>query len=423
MGLAILAIVLFVIFAPKGASDSLLGYWEAEEIDFGNGRFVDEYLGHDVSGTMGLEISSDGSMSLGSAYNTKIIEGRWERTSSGISATLNGETVYVALSGDDLVLLDGDMAIIFSRSQRDINNPTVPFGSLSGSEEAPLLPDGEHSHEGESANTAVAGSGDVANGMFHVSVVGAEKITDVNDRQGIRIYYEFTNNFDYSVSAWNVLNFEAVQDGKALRSTYTWDDSEAEYYNHDRAIRPGVTILCFAEYSANLSGGSIDFSVFGWDEGKNGGTVTATYSPDALPGRPAAYVIKPIEDPQWTLSLPESGTLDEQFSVSVGDADLITDAYGDSAIRVFYTFKNGSSAPICLTRALYCHSYQDGIELDETYALDETETDAQAYQDIAPGETAACSVVFKLRNSTSPVEAEIEAAQTYDAVGQTYSIA
>ena len=45
------------------------------------------------------------------------------------------------------------------------------------------------------------------------------------------------------------------------------------------------------------------------------------------------------------------------------------------------------------------------------------------YSEIKPGESASCSMVFKLRSMTAPVEAEVEASTTYDAVGQTFPIA
>lgn len=424
--LAVVAVIAAVfafnyILGHKSTGAGFPGYWESEEIDFGNGSFIDEYFGRSVEGLMGLQINSDGSMYLGSAFYPDIISGSWTKSGSGISATLNGQAVYITFTGDNLLLNDGEIAVLFERSDGDINNPSTPFGSYPGGGQL-KVPGSEENSAEENAGASVAGSGDVAGGMFHVSVVGAEPVKDTSGKPVVRVYYEFKNNFDFPVSAWDILDFEAYQDGSALPSANSWDDSVAEYYNSNLNIRPGVSILCFFEYSYNPDGGSIDFSVYGWDDGKSGGVVTATYVPGSFPGRPAPYVIKPISDPQWSLALPDSGTLDEYYLVAVKDAELTTDAYGDAAIRVFYEFTNNSNAAASLAGTLNCFTYQDGVQLGESYSIEDNSTDSLAYTEIQPGQTTSCSMLFKLRSSTSPVEAEVESSLTYAALGQTYSI-
>lgn len=419
----IVAVLVFVlVLNSRGNSfDNYFGYWESDEIDFGNGSFVDEYLGHSIDGIMGLQINSDGTIYLGSAFNSDIIDGSWEKSSNGISVVLNGQPVYVSFSDDELLLLDGKMAIKFEKSDKDINNPSIPFGSYSGSGSLPL-PEGEEGSSADNGSTMVAGSGDVADGVFHVAIVGAEQAANIEGKPVIRVYYEFTNNFDYSISAWDALDFEAAQDGNALESSNSWDDSISEYNNSSLNIRPGVTILCFFECLYNPDGGNIDFSIFGWDDGKSGGVVTATYIPGSFPGRPSPYVIKPVADPKWTYDLPDSALLDEVYQVSVENAELAEDVDGDAAIRVFYKFTNNSDAPVSMRNTLYCYAYQDGIQLDETYSIGSITTDNRAYEEIQPGAVIECSLLFKLRSTSSPVEAEVESAYTHDAAGQTYKI-
>lgn len=420
LGAAVLLLVLLAIFLPGRGSNSYIpvqspvGYWEAEEIDFGNGVFVDEYLGREIEGTMGLQINEDGTIYLGSAYYRDISSGTWSESSEGIVATLNGATVNIAISDDNLVMKDGRLTIIFERYNGSIDNPSIPFGRFSNKDGTPAV-------SGGNPGASIAGSGNVADGSFHIAIVGAEKITDLNDKPGIRIYYEFTNNSEFSLCAGDVLDFELRQDGSSLSPTYTWDESVSEYYNEALNIRPGISILCIREYNVDKPG-NVDFTVFGWSSGKAGGSVTASYSLDALPGRPAPYVIEPISDPKWTLGVPTSGTLDGEFDVSVGGADLIRDSAGDPAIRIYYSFTNNSDSAASLAGTLFCNTYQDGVELAESFLIDELDSDTKSYQSINPGKSINCSLVFKLRNESSPVEAEVEAYETYDAVGQTYYI-
>ena len=404
-------------------SDDYLGYWESEALDLGSGSFADEYYGNEVAAMMGLQINSDGSMYLGSIFSPDIIDGRWTQSASGISATLNGQPVYISYSDDALILQDGRTAILFERATGDINSPSIPFGSFAGSGTAPELPSVQETPAPGNSPSAISGSGDVAKGQYHISVVGAEKSHDLDDKPVIRFYYEFTNCSEHSEYAWNALDFEVTQDGKALEATYTWDENVPEYYNNVLSVRPGVTILCISEYNMDPDGGRIDYTVFGWDEGKSTGSVTASFLPDSLPGRPALYEIKPVESPAWTLSIPAEGILDELYYVEVKNAALVTDNEGNAAIRVFYSFKNSSNTSASMTGSLFCMSYQDGVQLDETNASDSPETDNLAYQEIKPGETVNCSLVFRLRSKTAPVEAEVEAGATYNAVGQTFPIA
>ncbi|NLV86427.1 MAG: DUF5067 domain-containing protein, partial [Clostridiales bacterium] len=127
-------------------------------------------------------------------------------------------------------------------------------------------------------------------------------------------------------------------------------------------------------------------------------------------------------DPVWALSISSEGLLDGMYYVSVLNAELLDDADGNPAIRVYYDFKNNSEDTISFHSALYIRSYQDGISLSQSYLTNASETDENIYAEIASGETIRASAVFKLRNETSAVEANVEAYTSYAAVGQTYNI-
>ena len=128
----------------------------------------------------------------------------------------------------------------------------------------------------------------------------------------------------------------------------------------------------------------------------------------------------PVYEPDWITYLESQGSL-EDYYVSIYDAELITDSYGDEAIRVYYAFSNHSAMYMSLDMALFSLAYQDGIELLPAYT-EVTESDEAFYREIAPGDSATVSRVFLLRNPRSPVEAEVQSYYKYSALGDVYYI-
>ena len=54
-----------------------------------------------------------------------------------------------------------------------------------------------------------------------MTVVGAEQFVTYDDEPGIRIYYDFTNNSEYTTSSWMELDFDTEQDGVEAEYTGT----------------------------------------------------------------------------------------------------------------------------------------------------------------------------------------------------------
>lgn len=389
-------------------SDPYVGYWESVSVDTGDG-ITDDYYGTSIVGALCVQINSDNSVYLASSTNAEIVDGTWDENDKGITITTYDDTYDFVLKNKQLILQKDGEAFYFEKAEGDINNPTIPRGY--------------DSEGGTELSSGVAGSGYVDNGDSYISIIGAEDITDVDGDDAIRVYYEYTNYYedDYSSSAYNALAYDVAQDGNQLQETYAAYESSvannASYY-----IRQGLTIQCFVEFKYNRNGGSVDINIYGYYEGEDGGMVTATYTPGSLPGAPDPYVITPVSDPQWTMDLPAEGDLDN-FYVAVNDAELITDANGDKAIRIYYEFTNNSDYTTSIGDELYILTYQDGISLDYTNAAQDSETDMNYYTEVAPGSSITVTCIFVLRNQTSPVEAEVEAYSAHAAVGQTYDIA
>lgn len=409
----VLIIAAILIFKPFGGSP-YVGYWESVAVDIGDGVISEDYYGTSIVGAIDMQINSDGSAYLGSAYETEIKEGNWEETDDGILISTETKSHSFDYKNDQLIMENDGEYYYFEKADGDINNPTIPHGSLAGVETT-----------GDDSTTSgnVSGSGYIGDSAFYISVIGSEDFTDIDGDPAIRIYYEFTNYDEstFSMSAMDVVGYTATQDGSQLTETYTADDSSNASNVYYR-IRQGLTMQCCAEFKYNPNGGSVDFDIYDSYYGESSGVVTASYVPGSLPGAPAPYVITPILDPQWTISLPSEGTLDSYY-VAVTGSEWVTDEYGYQAIRIYYEFTNNSSNNISMNDALWVDSYQDGISLDYTYAAEESQSDADFYTEIAPGQTIQTSCLFLIRNTTSPLEAEVEADTEFAAVGQLFDVA
>lgn len=413
--LALLIIVAALIISLKGRNSKYIGYWESSDLNFADGLLPDIYGGNSRN-LISIQIEKGHDIYLVSAFEDGIISGSWEKTRTGIEAEINDDDLdFMYNKKDDtlILIIDDGLSIIFERVEGSIYDNDNEPSSIAND----FYSD---STEG-SMTTEISGSGSIGNDSYYISVIGAEQFLDVDERAAMRVYFEFTNNSDHNACARSALEYYARQGGKELEETYTWDDA-CVYGNSDRYIRPGVKIQCCYEFKYDPKGGSVDFTLFDYNLGTDGGSVTATYTPSELPGAPASPVIKKFNDPKWTSSLPSEGCLDEVYYVAVMDAELVYDYHDNLAIRVYYEFSNNSSYETSLNDALYSCAYQDGISLDWTYTTVCTETDDNCYDKVNPGETIHASSVFLLNNDSSPVEAEIESQDSYDAVGQTYKI-
>ena len=260
--------------------------------------------------------------------------------------------------------------------------------------------------EPEAAAPAAAGDFEPVEGTvngYPVAILGAEAVTDTDDEPAIRVYYSFTNNSDELASASWALYNDAYERGYELDTTYVWsEDNVEEYGNYGRDIYPGVTILCERIYSCNPDDDIITFSLHNYDESD---VVSYDFSYSDLPGRPEPIELTDVEEPVVTVGLDSEGSLDDdQFYVAITGYELTEDYYSNPAIRVFYDFTNNSNEATSFWLESYWYTYQDGGELDTTWAYDETETDENADIDIEPGESISCSKLFALYNETDMVE-------------------
>lgn len=259
--------------------------------------------------------------------------------------------------------------------------------------------------ENTSADSASFTSGTI--GEYEVAIVGAELITDMDGEEGIRFYYDFTNNSDDAVYPAEDLYFVVEQNGYEMVTTYcSYEDDAPEYGNDYLYIRPGMTIRCCAEYSCKVNSDPVTFTISDWwDEEVS---ISAVFDMENLPGRPSDDLVMPVlSDPDWTKALPTEGTFDDDYYVSIESAEVVTAwEEGAEVLRVYFDFTNNSDEDNSMWWATNVRAFQDGVELYSDWPEVDVEEDENWDLDIPSGESITCSQCFLLV-SDSPVEIEV----------------
>ncbi|MBR5515439.1 MAG: DUF5067 domain-containing protein [Clostridia bacterium] len=240
---------------------------------------------------------------------------------------------------------------------------------------------------------------------FNITVVGAEAFKDHDDKDALRVYYDFTNNSDEPACAGSEVEFLISQDGYSSESTYaSAADDVDEYGNASLYILPGVTIRCIEEVVFKADGGSVEVKVTNLWEDED--VLTVELDSQNLPAPADKFEITPITDPTWAKDFPIEGNLGEDGYVKVLENEFTENYDGDKLLRVFFEFTNTTEEPTNFFVESYLYAYQDGVQLEVGYAEEETAEDDAFDTDIEPDATVKASRCFKLR-SESPVEIEV----------------
>ncbi len=273
---------------------------------------------------------------------------------------------------------------------------------------------------GSKVDVPVAGA-DLVSGYvddYFIAIVGAETVMDDDDKESIRIYYDFTNESDESTSVSMALSTRLEQDGIENDTAYIYDDAVPESDNKYLDIRPGCTIRVAEEFVLTTTGNDVTFTIYDWlDDDEE---LTATFTPGSLPGAPSTdFEITPVADPNWLAGLSDKGDVDDYY-VAIGDAELTEDWDGEQAVRIYFDFTNNSGED-AYPGTLEYKAFQDGVELETAYVYDDdVESDDVLYDDIKDGATVKCSEVFLLR-SKSNIEFEVSDYGD-DAIGAEYEL-
>lgn len=259
-------------------------------------------------------------------------------------------------------------------------------------------------------------------GGYEVTVVGAELFTDTEDKDGIRVYWDFTNTSDETTYPYCDLSVKMEQEGFELNTTYVYsDDDVPEYGNDTRDLRPGTSIRCISEYNCKATGEAISFTIYDWYDEDD--ALTVEFDPKNLPGRPEQELkAEAITDPTWTEWMGTEGYVGEEAYIVIDTAEVVPGwDSGEEVIRIYFEFTNESDEAASMWWATYYRAFQDGIELAEDWAEQDVTEDENTTLEIEPGETIYCAVCWELR-SDSPVEIEVYDPWSEEYIGYVFEV-
>lgn len=242
-----------------------------------------------------------------------------------------------------------------------------------------------------------------------ITVIGAEKIIDYDEKDALRVWFDITNTTDESkYLAWTY-EFKATQDDYELLETSSGVEFTVEEEGNDiRDVRPGVTVRATKEVVMKPDGGKIVLSfIDSYDEEK---VVTVELDPKNLPGAPKEeFVPATVEDPKWLDGYSAKGQYEafgDVYDVEIEKFELTESYNGEKLIRVYFNFKNNSDEATSFHMNMTPIAYQDGVGLDTGYADASVEEDDNYSKEIGVGESIKVASCYKLI-SESPVEVEL----------------
>lgn len=259
-------------------------------------------------------------------------------------------------------------------------------------------------------------------GGYDVTVVGAELFTDAEDKDGIRVYWDFTNTSDETTYAYCDLSVRMEQEGFELNTTYVYSEDDVPEYGNDALdLRPGASIRCISEYNCKAEGEAISFTIYDWYDEDD--ALTVELDPKNLPGRPEQELeAETVSDPAWTEGMDTEGSVGEDAYVVIDTAEVVPGwDSGEEVIRVYFEFTNEGEEAASMWWTTYYRAFQDGIELVEDWADEDVEEDENVTLDIEPGETVYCAVCWELR-SDSPVEIEVYDTWDEEYIGCVFEV-
>ena len=106
----------------------------------------------------------------------------------------------------------------------------------------------------------------------------------------------------------------------------------------------------------------------------------------------------------------ESGNNLGNYRVEILSSRLAKDYEDKDVVVVKYKFTNNSDDSASFDVAFMDYAYQDGIGLDRAYVLDDSANynDDNKSKSIKPGATLELEIAYKLNDTTTDVEVEVE---------------
>ena len=370
-----------------------------------------EAMGVDVSGFY-LQINEDGTAVLVTGE-----DGTQQLTWKDGNLYADDETIPYTLDGDTLTLTEDGSKMTFTRSS---DTPPATPNNEENSEAVSVLDGDGNTAEPPMEVSTEPVSADL--GDYHVTILAAEQFVDTDDKDAVRFYVDFTNNAEEEISFFFACNVKAYQEGYELVDTYApYDEYASEEGNNTLDILPGKTIRCVEEYNFKPDGGMLEFTV---SENSSGESVTMTFDPGNLPGRPAdEFTIEPCSSDEFVAGLSAEGIYNEDYYISITGCEVVDGWPGDpQVVRIFFDFTNNSQEATSFWNKSSVEVMQDGIQLSYDSAYDEVETDGNETVEIQPGETISVSSCFSLHDTGSPIAVRLYSYLSGGDLGTTFNV-
>ena len=232
-------------------------------------------------------------------------------------------------------------------------------------------------------------------GDFEVQIHDFEIADDYAGDPSILIDFTFTNNSEENESVYVNLIYMAYQNGVQLDSTYFLNNA---HYNPDdlmKDVKPGSSLDLTVAYSLNSNTAPVEFEIgeaFSFNEDKLGKTFEIA------------------EGGTTVLSTAPIGTLTDDIldrTVSIVSYKIVKNYEGKNVILFELGFTNNGDSATNFYSAFNFTPFQDGIELETAFLMDESDNIGNSTLNVKPGAGIPVALAFVLSNNTSPVEIEI----------------
>lgn len=248
--------------------------------------------------------------------------------------------------------------------------------------------------ETEAPSEPISDTGNL--GDYEVIIGESEFIQDFNGEDAILIHFSFTNNSEENQSAMFALTYTAFQNGIGLEEAIIADDSIHDPQDLMKDIQPGTTIDLTLAYLLSNDSAPVEFFITDivlLNDTKLGKTYEV--SPDGVTELSVAPGV-------------ESATELGDYAISLNSYEIVEDYEGNPTIVLNMGYTNNSDYASPFYAAIEVTVFQDGIELESAYFIDDSIVDSTSSMlNVMPGAGHAVTEAFVLSNSTSPVEIEI----------------
>ena len=240
-------------------------------------------------------------------------------------------------------------------------------------------------------------------GEYEVTIGDYEFVQDYKGNPAILIHYTFTNNSEDNRNAMFSISCKAFQNGIGLHEATISDESIHDSSNSMKKIQPGTTIELTEAYILSSDTAPVEFYIeesVSFDNAKLGKTF------EVSSGGTTILSTAPNAD-----SAIELGN----YSISINSYSITTDYKGVPTLVLYLGYTNNSSGDTPFYTAVEVTAFQDGIELESAFSVDEDIPEIHAaYLNVLPGVGHGVAVAFLLSSETSLVDIEIEPMFSFD---------